>query len=385
MDCYGKRKLVTAILFAGFVCSMLFHYFTGPFAGRGYPYSTFLFDPMDRFNDFFNIYRATVDLNPFSAPVSVYFPFTYLPVYLLTFITPPVAYAVFAGGFLAFLLIAEYRCIPAQGVADRVLTMVALTAISYPVLFLLDRGNLECMVFVCIGMFIHCHRNGKDDAAALFLAGAVAMKLYPAVFGVLFLADRKWKPLMLTAAASLGLTVAGAALLDGGIAASIDGLRNNLLLFKSTYLNTVHGLQHNSSIYVPTVIVASKLSAIRSYSAIYPYLAILLFLAAAAYTAYREKVYWKRVAILSFMMILLPQISYDYKLIHLFLPLLLFLGSADRSRLDPAYAAIFGLLLIPKDYYYLFADVSINGSLNALLMSTLIVMAVADGRGEPSV
>lgn len=382
MECSEKKTLVRNIVIAGFFCSVLFHYVTGVYLGKGYPYSTFLFDPNDRFNDFFNIYRATMDLDPFAAAVSVYFPFTYIPVYLLTFLIPPVAYAVFAGIFLLFLLVAEYRLIPATGAGDRLLTMSVLTTLSYPVLFLLDRGNLECLVFVLTGLFVYCYKEGKGTAAALFLSGAIAMKLYPAVFAVLFIADRRWRPLALAAVSTLVLTIASASLLAGGISGSIAGLQNNLLAFKTTYLNTLHGLQHNSSLYVPAVLVASQFALLGTLTTVYQYLAMLIFTLSAAFVLFREGVYWKRIAILSYLIILLPQVSYDYKLIHIFLPLLLFLGTESRSRFDVAYAAMFGLLLIPKDYYYLVADFSINGMLNALLMVAFMALIIIDRRKE---
>jgi hypothetical protein len=258
--------------------------------------------------------------------------------------------------------------------------MSVLTALSYPVLFLLDRGNLECLVFICTGLFVYCYKEGKGTAAALFLSCAIAMKLYPAVFAVLFIADRRWKPLALATVFTLVLTISSAALLDGGISASIAGLQHNLLTFKAMYLNSLHGLQHNSSLYVPAVLAASQLSLLGIFTTVYPYLAILIFMLSAAFIMFREEVFWKKTAILSYLIILLPQVSYDYKLIHIFLPLLLFLGSETRSRFDKTYAVMFGLLLIPKDYYYFVADFSINGILNSLLMVAFIVLIVVDRR-----
>lgn len=384
MSAADRKNLIRITVIIGFACSVIFHYVAGAYMNMGYPYSTFLFDPRDRFHDFLNIYRATTDLNPFADPVSVYFPFTYMPVYILTFIPPFIAYAVFAAAFLAFLLAAQHRFIPAEGTIDRVLTMFSLTVLSYPVLFILDRGNLECLVFIFLWLFIYCYKNRRDTAAALFLSFAIAMKLYPGVFCVLFLADRRWKPLLLTAVSTLVLTIASAALLDGGISASLAGMQNNLLIFKAQYFESVNGLLYNSSLYVPAVLMASKFAFMDVIPKGYPLCAIFLFILTAAYVAFREDVFWKRIALLSYMMILLPQISFDYKLIHIFLPLLLFLGSEPRSKFDVAYSVIFGLLLIPKDYFFLVGNISINGILNSFLMLAFIGFIIADKRMEPA-
>ncbi len=68
------------------------------------------------------------------------------------------------------------------------------------------------------------------------------------------------------------------------------------------------------------------------------------------------------------MMLLLPQVTFDYKMIHLYIALMLFLNSQKQSPYDILYAILFGLLLIPKDYLYIQPDISIAVFLNPLLM-----------------
>ena len=68
------------------------------------------------------------------------------------------------------------------------------------------------------------------------------------------------------------------------------------------------------------------------------------------------------------MMLLLPQTAFDNKMIHLYLALMLFLNSHKKSQHDILYATLFGLLLIPKDYLLIQADISIAVFLNPLLM-----------------
>ncbi len=68
------------------------------------------------------------------------------------------------------------------------------------------------------------------------------------------------------------------------------------------------------------------------------------------------------------MMLLLPQVTFDYKMIHLYIALMLFLNSQKQSQYDILYAILFGLLLIPKDYFIIQSDISIAVFLNPLLM-----------------
>jgi hypothetical protein len=65
-----------------------------------------------------------------------------------------------------------------------------------------------------------------------------------------------------------------------------------------------------------------------------------------------EKEFWKKVALLVFSMLLFPHVSADYRLIHLFVPLYLFINKSNDDSHDLAYVIIFSSLLITKSYYY---------------------------------
>ena len=85
--------------------------------------------------------------------------------------------------------------------------------------------------------------------------------------------------------------------------------------------------------------------------------------------------------------LLLPFVSADYTLIQLYFPLVFFLNSPRRSRWDPAYVVLFGLLLIPVDYYYPIAygdGVSISVVVYPLAMLGLLLVALKDREPELS-
>jgi hypothetical protein len=109
----------------------------------------------------------------------------------------------------------------------------------------------------------------------------------------------------------------------------------------------------------------------------------LIGVVAVVYAVFVEQDLWKRVAVLVLVMLLLPPLSADYKLLLLYVPLYLFVESDKPSRLDPAYLAVFGLLLVPKSYYYLSSvfsesgaahDISIAVPLNVLLLIALSLL-----------
>lgn len=381
MDSQRKTELLRLIVVAGCLFATAFHYTLGSLPGyEGYPHNTFLFRPDDRFHDFLNISWATSGLDPYSSAVSVYLPFTYLPIYMLTFLDDTFALAIFSAVFVICLAYYVYRNVPCTDGRDRLLSIFTLVFMAYPVLFCLDRGNLEMLLFVFVALSISAYRKGDGFMSACWLSLATAMKIYPAVFCMLYLADRKYRHALVTVVLAVLLTFASGAVLNGGITASIEGFRNNLELFKSMYLNDHISLHFSNSLFNLLALGGDAFPLLRGVAAGYRYLAVALIAGIAAYVMFFERLFWKRVSLLVFMVLLVPAISYDYKLILLFVPLMLFLREAEPSRFDGVYVALFGLLLVPKHYYHLFADVSISVLLNPLIIVTMAVLMVIDRR-----
>jgi hypothetical protein len=97
---------------------------------------------------------------------------------------------------------------------------------------------------------------------------------------------------------------------------------------------------------------------------------------------------WKQVALLIFSFNLLPYISADYKLIHIFIPMLLFINCEKESKFRLLSAILFGLLLIPKAYYHFSGivsaesgapDISISIIINPLIMLIFTIAIMYEG------
>src|SRR4051812_5553015 len=71
---------------------------------------------------------------------------------------------------------------------------------------------------------------------------------------------------------------------------------------------------------------------------------------------FRIRELWRRVAVIVMSLNLLPYTSTDYKLLHIYIPMFLFINAITRDRLDRVYALLFALLLAPKYYVYLFGN-----------------------------
>lgn len=368
-----KADIFAVIIVVGFALSVFYHYVLSNYFGLNYyPYNTFLFSPGDKFNDFFNIYRATIGLDPYVFPVSVYFPFTFSIMYLFTILNTKYIFALLTIAFIGFFATYIYKNISFLDRTNKYLFVFSFTFMTYPILFALDRGNVEIFLFVFLALFMYAYQKGEDWKSMIFLSFAIAMKLYPIVFITLFLADKKYKQAIITILLVIGISLLSASILNGGIINSFAGISSNLALFNKGYVGTDQGLQHNSSLYglfeISQRFFLPGLSFLVSY---YLYIVSIFLGAIFLYVLFIEKTLWKKVALLTLSIILFPQVSFDYKLIHLFIPIMLFVN-AKSSRFGAAYAAMLALLLIPKDYYLITADISIAVVINPLLMAAII-------------
>lgn len=389
-----RASFVALIVLIGFTLSVFFHYMVSNYRGlSSYPHSTFLFNPADRFNDFFNIYNATKGLDPYSNPVSVYFPFTFLLMFFFTIFKAKFAFGLFIAIFTFFFAHYIYTNFPASSGFSKISNLFVMTLMSYPFLFNIDRGNLECLLFIFLALFLHFYKKDQDTLSALFLSLAIAMKLYPGVFVILLLADRKYKNILLTGVLTVIWSVLSAAILNGGMVHSFFGLRHNLALFNQTYLASSLGLQHNTSLFgalklfkltaLKSDIVSELLPVVNALINNYAVIALLFFALISIYIFLQEDLLWKKVALLTFAMLLLPQVSFDYKLIHVFLPLLLFINCDKVSRFDSIYLLFFALLLIPKDYMIIRDDISIAVLINPFLMVLAIFLIIYEKYARP--
>jgi len=114
---------------------------------------------------------------------------------------------------------------------------------------------------------------------------------------------------------------------------------------------------------------------------LYAVAAAIIFLALAVHVVLRETERWKRVLLAMLPALLLPYVSADYTLIWLYFPLVFFLNAPRISRWDVSYVALFGLLLVPVDYYYIAGDVSISAIVYPVAMLALLLLAILDRQG----
>jgi len=383
----SKLLIISAIIIIGFTLSVIYHYFLIHYLGyKGYPFYTFLFKPWDGFMDFFNIYNQTRSLDPYKEFAN-YFPLTFIFVYLFTIFPPGLSFFIYSISFVVFFQSFVYHYLPRMNIFNRVLLAFIFSFMSYPFLWTIDRGNLESWVFISVAFFAHYYFKKNDVLSILFLAIAISLKLYPAILMILFLFNKKYINILYTIIVTLFLSLFSAALLEGGVKATLHGISVGLSAFSGVMTMGPQGLQHNTSFYAPLrllfdyIIIRKDLYTLRNDQLFYTayYIFALILFSVIAFFLYRYKFsLWKQITILVLSYIVLPQISFDYKLISVFIPLMFFIRSDENSKFNTHYAILFGLLLIPKDYYIIVSDVSISIIINPLLIALMIGLIFAE-------
>ncbi len=379
-----------AIITIGFVLITFYFYYRGIMLALNFPFNTFLPGPVTRFGDFYvvNDQWTRMHFNGVGFGLS-YFPATYLIAELLSHIHPPQSALTFLLTiFFAYLFFYTYKHIKCEG-DSAVLTFkntFILTFMTYPVIFAAHTGNFEIFIFIFLSLFVWLYQAGKVRFSLIPLSFAISMKVFPALFVVLLLSDKKYKEIVYLLVWIVFFTVTPLLLFHGGFDIGIDNYLKNLIASQKMYKDLMimsssgnafgHSLINSSRIIMGGLFPPMDLI-------ILPYLIFsIIFLAfISTYIIFIEKTFWKKVALLVTTMCLLPFTSTDYKLISFLIPLYLFFISRedDLSKFNIIYTILFSILLIPKNYLYLRGDpfCSLNNISNTVIMLTIMYFIIS--------
>lgn len=420
-----KRRLwvYVSVVLSGILIFFLYRYIGSRLWGLTYPWNSFLFDEGDRFMDFFNVNDMVSGLNPYGNGSS-YPPLANLFAYLISLLIPgtgvdkpAVIRDFFAGGrwvlfgmyafCLLFMVVAIWRRLipalreeeqpgdPGNSRRGRKIGTVALllaTALSLPlaapVIYSLDRGNY--LILCTLFLFLFCMNYGKHDIfAAVCLAIAACLKIYPLALFFLFLRDKKWKPLAAGLSFGAVATLAPVFLFQGAILANLKSFAGHLLAFSggagpydSFYYRFGVGIRNLIGTFcygvlghIPTWLHISKLSLLIGGLLLIGVVVLCIF----------EKRTWRQMLYLSLFMILFPSPSFYYNLTYLLGPIFFFLLKREREKNDLFFAIALGLLMAPKSYYFILAHfsncdqwISIDCFINPFLMCLILLVGAVE-------
>jgi len=374
MERTRKIQIISTIVIIGFVLAVFYHYFMGAYLGHDYPYSTFLFDPSDKFADFLKPLNCGKTLSPYSRrgvettcmSISVvYYPFGELFFYPFSLIHGKSLW-IFLGIFLIGWSNFVFKNFSQNNKLANLRDIFILSLTSYPFLFTMDRANLEGYVFLFVVGFCYFYNNNNKWKALLgsiCLSLAIAIKPFPSLFLLLLVIEKKWKNIFFIIISSVIINIASVLCFKDDFWVILSATKNNQneVITRGVIqnLNWDHGHSIIGMLKSLLYIVMSfgnlgDQEIVENWSPLLfnigTILSVIIFLVTAWYILFKERQFWKIIALITFLMLLLPPLSNDYRLLYIFLPIAFFVNDNRETKNDLIYTILFGLLLIPKSY-----------------------------------
>ncbi len=249
--------------------------------------------------------------------------------------------------------------------------------ISYPVMFCLERGNI-LILSVIFAMFFIFFKDAPNpilrELSYIALAISAGIKLYPAVFGLTLIIEKKYKEAIRTviygiifvvgpfiffideftaadsstAAVSSLLQINSITQANNGFIAAIKEIIENLLSFATKKKSSLNFSSVSVQNFVFMIKPENQATIAKIVCGITEVIALIC--------AFATKCEWKKVFLLCYLMLNIPSASNSYALSFLLIPFFIFLfGTSERKKTDYLYILGFTLLLTPLPtlwYYY---------------------------------
>jgi hypothetical protein len=358
-----KIAWMLLLLTALFIATTLFFYWKGMFLKQSFPFNTYLPAPENRFGDYWGVVHGwQVDHFRAAGLGMSYFPGLYLFADFFSRLSFSVSPAIDTVGLslILFLVIFSvfvagycYANLKAGRITESATRVVICTFLSYPVLFTLHTGNFEAIVFMLLACFATLYQQKKYALSTLPLAWAIAMKAFPAVLLILFIADRKYRELLYALLGVAFFCLLPLLVYPGGILEGAGGYLSRLKASQKMYADVMvmvpSGMHFGHSLVNAVQLMMGNTFPDRTLF-FKPYAAFALgfFAVVSAYIVLVERELWKKMTLLVSCMCLLPFTSTDYKLLHFYIPLFMFINSKEKGRFDGVYIVGLTLMLAPK-------------------------------------
>jgi hypothetical protein len=242
---------------------------------------------------------------------------------------------------LFFILIMELK----KGLKIEKYLFAFAVLFSAPFIHQFERANIIFVALLFLIMFI-IFKDSKNkivrELSLIALGVAGAIKIYPAVFGLLLIKEKRYDDAFKVFIYSAMLFILPFFAI-GGID-SMFRLYNNFL--HTSDLTTNWGLGYSVNIQNMLRIIFAFFGDFTKlpvyFGSLLSYIVLILGLLSAYYL--RSK--WKTVALLATLMCTIPSISYEYTLIFMLIPIAMFLDQEEKKK-NYLYLVCFILLFIP--------------------------------------
>lgn len=230
-----------------------------------------------------------------------------------------------------------------------VLTMI----LTYPFLYLMERGNSAILCLIFLMFFIYGYKSDKKyirHLAYISLAIAASIKIYPALFGLLIIRDKDWKGAMW-------------AIIYGVIIFFVPfvffGGFKNIGLFIQNILNCIDMMADQGAGFKVSIgnafrILEQYLGTKNSLEIVATIFKLIILVGGSIliiFGKYKEK--WKLFMVPTMIMVLIPDFSFIYSMVYFIIPLIYFLD--EKSKIENRKEKILNII-----YFVLFAGMFIT-------------------------
>lgn len=378
--------LYLLVITTGLAAAWLFYFGIGVGTAT-YPGNTFLCDPSARFRDFTDMVAAARSLNPYHTPPgSIYPPLANLFYFLFSQIPGDWSLAAFLVIPAAALAVFAWRWTIGFGAGTRLGLVVFGSLSTEPFLFAMDRANLELWVLPLCLFFVEGFRKRDprwSEISCVSLAVAIALKLHPVLFLILYLRERRWLEAVKVAVYAAGLTLGSAALLHGGLNASLADFWHAFGgLNSSSDVQLLHARFNTGlfdAVWLPGYLTGATW--IDLWSLVYPWVAASIGVLAVARILRPQIAFAEAYASLAAIACLLPALANDYRMIQLLPPAFLLLRAKRFGASRIALLVLIALVMVPKNQW-LFGvaeeprDIGSSSVLNPALLLAILAFSL---------
>lgn len=239
--------------------------------------------------------------------------------------------------FMLFITVASYVLLT-KYMGDSKLNKAIVFALllSEPMLFLYQRQNLVGLAFIFV-LFFLVYFNSENvyarHMALLALALAANIKLYPAIFGLLLLKQKRWKDAVICAMEGIGMYILPALIL------AITKGENFFLSIGSNVRAILTYAEEAAGYTVSIKAICARVMQLfgKTYDescAWVTTLVLVIFLIITLFAFFITRMREKEMLFLSLICIMLPAVSYWYTIIFLFIPFCEIMKRQTGNRWD---------------------------------------------------
>ena len=347
-----KAKTSTLTLFWIIAMTLSFAIFLLASMNGGYEgeQSKFFYDRGHWFLSDFSAPCAYVeDLNPYQAEIAaadrILPPLGFAMLYPFARIikdAPSTTRNVWGAIYLTWCSIALFYTCQASYQGSKKLRFLALFPLFFSSVFLfaLERGNVVILSVAFTFFFLRFYQSEQPflkHAAFISLAVAAGMKVYPALFGVLLLYEKRYRDAFILLLYGLVIAMLPILFFEGGVLENLMAYLSNLALHAAKYKHRIYarfGLPYVGQPWYYTYFRALNL---LSYVFTAMSLVFLPF--------YQRK--WQKILVLCCILVLMPVSSVLYNGVYLLPVVMMILSDKERRLIDFVYVGLFVAMFAP--------------------------------------